>query len=278
MNNFTNLNSQLTLNSDSNDLISNSFTGPTENPDFFKRIKRSILTRLYNRKRDQILESSEEYIKKNHKDIYDIQLEAREDGGLSSPFQFVRLKEIDELIEEFNIKSVCEFGSGSSSAIFAKRINNKDDFHTFEENEFWYKKMLDSMGKYKDLMNAHLRERKVSLVEGESVTFHDDVPLREFDLLYIDGPTSSAKENETDLKILDPHKTMPNINFELFWNNKIFPKVIVIDGRRSTLRRAFQKKLDNYVFYPKTDYLVPHNLNIKGEYLYHSVLVRKDLI
>ena len=103
----------------------------------------------------------------------------------------------------------------------------------------------------------------------------DDFYTQNFDLIYIDGPTARPlTEQESSLNIIDKSKQMmPNIDIELFFSNGLFPKLILIDGRRSTVRRLCEKYIHEYDVYMRYYYKDKHDR--KGHFLYHTVLIKK---
>jgi hypothetical protein len=100
-----------------------------------------------------------------------------------------------------------------------------------------------------------------------------------YDLVYVDGPSGipSTIKGFKDLKIIDTEDAnMPCIDVEIMWENKIYPKVIIIDGRRSTLRRLMQKNPGFYKVYAKSDYTFERKIFLRSHYLHHSILVREN--
>lgn len=217
---------------------------------------------------------SEYLVKKKYPEIAKIQYKAREEGGLSGDYQFLRLYEISKIIKEFDIKTVCEFGSGASTAIWAKLTDN---VVSFEENKYYLNKTKQLIKKFKNI-NLIYKKRVIKLVNNELVTFYD-IPnsffKKNFDLIYIDGPTAKILKDDSVPKSYIDNTLIktPNIDIKKFFLNNNFPKYIVIDGRISTIKNILKEYSEFYNFYPRYVY---ENLNMKsGTYLYHSIFIKK---
>ncbi len=221
---------------------------------------------------------------KNHPDIIKVQLKMRRGSNLSGSYQFERLNEIDQLFHKFNPLSILEYGSGTSSAMFAKLAGDKIYFQTTDELKWWLEKIFVSLpNSLKLKVNAILAKTKVDEVDSELVISYDTAHDKYFDFIYVDGPYNAGPEilsSERLTKVKDPlGQHLPNYDVELFWENGIYPKFILIDGRRSTVRRLILKGIKYYRIYLKSAY----NLPLKKEkeanyYLYHTILIRKDVL
>jgi len=219
---------------------------------------------------------SEKKIRKILPSIAKSQDLARRNGGLTGTYQWVRLNEIRYLLKNFKVNSVCEFGSGGSTAIWNELIKGK--VFSIEESEFWIQRTREILPKDSkvDLIFA---ERIVVEYDSEPATRYkldDDFYKQNFDLIYIDGPTARPLNNsERKLKILDrKKKMMPNIDIELFIKNGNPPKYILIDGRGSTVRRLCKYYADIYDIYLR--YYYQPKWDKSGTFLYHTLLIRRS--
>lgn len=269
----------LLLNKDTfSEIIDSSFTKQIE-PSKACLFPYKLYKKYYGFKERIITKKSKKFIKKYFPDVYNAQLTCRHEGGLNGDFQWVRLAEIAKLVSYFKPKSICEFGCGGSSFIFADLLKDKNRFVSVEESEYWLEKMTSSAGTLVKYIDAKVGNRVAFEKDGEAVTKCEvqDIHQKDFDLVYVDGPTAiPLNKKEEDLNILDPvGHHMPNIDVELMWENKVLPKVIVIDGRRASLRRLINKCENKYRVYPKSTYALEKFSVFPVTFLYHSVLVRK---
>jgi hypothetical protein len=215
-----------------------------------------------------------------HPDLVARQQAMREKGGLAGDFQWFRLWELQKLCERFKPESVCELGCGSSSYVFAsfigdpKRGGDRSDFTAVDESSLWLDRMMSYAGPLKERVRPLRGDRKVMEKDGESVVFYDIPHDRHFDLIYVDGPTSQPKPEDGAVIVKDPLGQMPNVDVELFWESGIFPRVIVIDGRRPTVRRLLQKMPPGYRAYLKADFLHRTRIVDFSRDRYHTLLVR----
>lgn len=219
---------------------------------------------------------SESEIRLQYPEIAKAQEAARLDGGLSAPYQWVRLNELRKFVEARRIESVCEFGSGGSTALWNALISGK--ICSLEESDKWLERTKSILPSSHNVELIHAR-RKVIEFDGEPSTCYDlseEFFSQNFDLVYIDGPTAKPMNaDESALRILDDHhkRKMPNIDVEKFIKNGTPPKYILVDGRRPTVRRLCQNYADIYNIYL---WYHPNNRWItSGRHLYHTIFVRK---
>jgi hypothetical protein len=177
------------------------------------------------------------------------QLVMRRGGGLSGSYQFHRLYEIRKILKNEKIFSAIEFGSGASSLLFNKYVER---FISIEESESWakhYLQMLKSISWFPSLkvnvkkLNIQVLSRLEFLdTTGElvcSYTMPDSLIHTEYELVYIDGPTSWIQNTiHGDVFIRDKEKLIPNISI-LSLSTK--PRIILIDGRRATVSYLIEK-------------------------------------
>ncbi len=297
--NKLNLPKEFILNSKNIDGIQSSFTIPIYTyksfiKKYYKKFKKKLF-RLFKRIKYYIISGNiEAFLVKNlelwyaqhslmkkHKDIVRVQLKMRIGSILIGDYQFERLHEIEKLIKMFQPISILEYGSGTSSAMFAKLAGNEIYFQTTDEMKQWVDRLFASLpDDLKPIINAVITKTKVDKVDSELVISYDTTHDRYFDFVYVDGPYNYAP------KILPPESLfeskelhLPNYDLELLWEKGIYPKFIVIDGRRSTVRRLILKGAKHYRIYLKSRYCQYLNKdNDVNYYLYHTILIRKDVI
>jgi hypothetical protein len=219
------------------------------------------------------------WVRFRHPDIYKAQMKARADGGLEGAYQWVRIWEICKIVKRWKISSILEFGSGASSSMFAKLIDDKEKFISVEENEYWAKRSLAAAGIYAKKMNLIRAARIIVNIDDESCTKYD-LPTtfyeKYFDMVYIDGPTAKKMDGDEelyDLKILDKRGFMPNVDIEYHIDRGMLPRIIVIDGRRGTVRRLIYKLSSSYNIILRYSY--EHPLARSGKFYYHTIFIKK---
>ena len=221
------------------DIVSSSFTS-TKQLSFSGKAYRKLLRIILNIQEKRRKARNFLHINNQHLDIYAIQMNARQNGGLSDVYQWDRLAEIVEIVRIYKPESVCELGCETSSAMFAKLLKDKNRFTTVEENDYWLNRMKESAGRYSTDMTTILANRIVADRGDETTVYYDMAHSSYFDLVYVDGPYSQVSP-EAKMTVKDPHNSLPDVDVELFWENGVFPRVIVIDGRRETVRRLIEK-------------------------------------
>lgn len=215
------------------------------------------------------------YLKRQYSWIIPLQEKARQNGGLAGDYQWQRLAEISRFLRRYAPTTVCELGSGTSTAMFAHFIRDPKRFVTVEESEYWQKRMYESIGDLRHDITGVRADRIVAVRDDESTTHYDIDHSKAYDLVYVDGPSSQPMEGDRNLKIKDPNGHMPNIDVELFWKNGCYPKIILIDGRRSTVRRLIQSSHGKYDVFLSSRLLASVGLPSAGRFCYHTLLVYK---
>ena len=145
-----------------------------------------------------------------------------------------------------------------------------------EESEYWLSRLLENMGELAQKINFVRAERVIATIDGEAVCYYDIDHSRYYDFVYVDGPVSEPPKDAKGLTIKDPVGYMPNVDVELFWKNKVYPKFILIDTRRATVRRLIQKAQDRYHVYMKSDFLFMSHIPELSDFRFHTVMIRKD--
>jgi hypothetical protein len=286
MNNFDYGNPLATLDLNKfNSIINSSFTTqyPLTAP-FASFVKKGCQL-AHARKQNKLLAQARADIEKEYPEVFHAQLQLREGDGLSGDFQWLRLGEILSLVNHFEPKNVVEFGGGGSSIAFANALATTAKFISYDASEYWQKKMLNS-SKDSNKIDARVAEVRIEEMDGEGVSYFDIDHSLPCDFVYVDGPHAhesslspddSRRELFATMKILDPTKHIPNVDVELMWKEGIYPKVVMIDGRRATVRRLWQKLPDGYSVYLKSSYLLSTNMRLMPDYRYHTIFVR-DLL
>ena len=191
------------------------------------------------------------------------QFELRRNGGLSGTYQFHRLWEIRKLLCKAEIEKGIEFGSGASTIIFSKYIDN---FVSIEESESWKNHYLNNLKFLKFFHPKLYKKIKENILVAARTEFLDsnkevvcsyklpiDISREFYDLAYVDGPTNWIQSDlGNQYLVRDPLKLLPNVSiFEL----SSVPRIVIVDGRRSTV---------SYVL--GSQGFLQYNINLKSEY------------
>lgn len=227
---------------------------------------------------------SERFVKSHYPKVWEAQIKARADGGLSGSYQWLRIAELIKLSQLFNFKNVAEFGTGTSTMIFSELVGVDGEVSAAEESEYWLKRTKDILSSdiNKNIEFFSAKRRIVSYKNEPFVRYDlpEDFYKKEYDLIYVDGPTSKLQEGELETLSDDvPDKfnyTLAGLDADLILQNGIRPKIIAVDARRPSVRWLHQKWSNEYYFFLRSFYkpYAERNMN----YLYHSVFIRKDLL
>jgi hypothetical protein len=207
------------------------------------------------------------------------QLQLRGGGGLAGSYQFHRLYEIRKIVKNKCLNSAIEFGSGASTILFTKYLGK---FVSIEESHVWRDHCLTKLSILKVIRPSFYRKIEMSITVYDRTEYLDqknnvvcsyDLPSRilnaQYDLVYIDGPTSWTQNESVVGTVVDPYGYLPNVSLlEL----KFLPASILIDGRRSTLVHLL-RNLENkgYDFLLKGSYSEKPKVNP-----YHSILTSRN--
>ena len=184
-----------------------------------------------------------------NEDILKIQKKYHSIGGGNPRLQFSKLLEIKNLCTKYDIKSVLELGTGSSSVVFEKiNINCK---HIEESFEWW--KLVENMIN-KEKINFQICNK---ITEGDK-EYYDHEIEETFDLIYIDGPLLTSKFS---------------ICYDIFKiKEKYLPKLILVDMRLRTVNSIIKRLSDIYDVQLSDIFKRTPKLNFQ----YHTIFVRKS--
>jgi hypothetical protein len=201
-------------------------------------------------------------------------------GGLHYHGQFAQLLETAELYAHSGARTCLELGSGVSSAMLASLIGDEKRFTTVEESPQWHAMLQTYLEPFPGSVTSIHADRVVTTRDGEPVVHYQLDHSKPFDFVYVDGPSNKVEGLPADLARraleLDPDGRLANVDVEMMWSLGIFPKMIVIDGRRSTVARLMRTSGNRYDVYLKSSY-VNRALGRMPEYeLHHTVMVLKS--
>lgn len=229
-----------------------------------------------------ILRYCEEYIKREFPKVYACQLASRSDGGLVGGYQFCRLWEIDRILRAAKPESVLELGCGTSSAMFASHMVSPTRFVTVEQSAYWLDRMLAASGDLRESMTPKLAATRFFEFGGEPVVHYElEDESRYYDMVYVDGPYNVPPSDLPEHLRRRAFDLEPNggnlacVDVELMWCRGLFPRIIVVDGRESTLRRLRRVDAGRYDFSPRSRMAWRLSGKLPDYFLYHSVIVRR---
>lgn len=216
------------------------------------------------------------------------QLLLRTSGGLKGGYQWRRLLEARRLLKSNlkkasgpEIKRIIEFGSGCSTLLFNSLVKAPNEFISLEEDPIWRERVLFAAQILK-LRNHHLLQKRLvadtrmeSVIHGiPSCHFKSTLEMKtHFTFAYVDGPTAWIQQprHENIPKYDSYGGYLPNSDVLLLHST---PDVIVIDGRRATLRFLIESsKFLDFVFSPASRFNILFGLRFSA-YHYHSILRR----
>ena len=243
---------------------------PSSNSRFLlDRIFSAISGRLYNLHKRYRFSQAKMLLQRHLPQVFDAQMRARTDGGLSGDYQFVRLWELWLLLNKLNPDNALELGSGASSFVFGYYFQDSSKFTSIEESAYWLERTRATLGDCLDLVTLTLAPRQLFTLLNELACHYKIDYKKYYDFVYVDGPSNLAPGGN-----IGPDGHTPHIACEdvvLFWENNKFPRYLIVDGRRATVRRFILTGYDRYQTFVKTDYL-PGGKPIA--YRYHSVFIR----
>lgn len=228
-----------------------------------------------------IAQCCERYLQHVYPQVWQAQIRARQKGGFSYDQQFIRLLEIAQLLQHFKPKCVLELGSGASTAMFAHHLQDAKRLLTIEESADWIHHTKHALENLANFVNWQLVESCRTRRDDQPVISYQLQFLPEVDFVYVDGPANACPPDAELLfreKALqyDPKGRLANIDVENLWQHNIFPRVIVIDGRRSTVARLLKTCHEKYTVVLASLYEWQATGIFPRQFLYHTLLVKKS--
>lgn len=225
--------------------------------------------------------SGRETLQKEFPQVLEVLDQMRTDSPMNGDYQYERLVELAQVARGLQPGSVLEYGAGTSTAMLAAALPDKARIVSVDELEAWRDKLAAALPDgYRRRVDLRLMETRVVQTEKEWVVHYDCPHEESFDLVYVDGPyNNAAKKLPPDARggVRDGW-SLPDHDVELFWANGIFPPLIMIDGRRSTVRRLFLKGQPKYDLYLRSRYMRDYLGRDPDYFLYHSFMVLKESI
>jgi len=163
------------------------------------------------------------YLRLHYPKIVKIQRDLRKTGYLNGSYQWNRHYELLKLFEKYKPVSICELGCGASTGMFALLIKKSClavRLVSYEENESY----CDDVRKAIDCVHGLVDFRVVPRIIRNSTCFFGMDHNELFDFVYVDAPF-----NLVDGVLL------PCVDVGLMWDNDVFPRVVAVHVRASTV-------------------------------------------
>jgi len=160
-------------------------------------------------------------------------------SNTKSPFMHSRIIEIEEIIKLHKVSKSVEIGTGLSTIAFSLLAKKYKFEHVgYEQNKYWIDLVKNKLDENNLLDNTKFILSK--LIEYEEGVYLDH-KIEECDLLYIDGPT--IKNTKIERKKFNTSSGKPACYDAInYFKKSIFPKIILIDGRTSTVDLILESK------------------------------------
>ena len=225
-----------------------------------------IIKEYFGNKRSELRQKSVEHAhllsrkSNDYSEIDEIVGDFRENGGLKHSFQSYKLLALKNFLKENNIRSVLEFGSGTSSVIFSNWIRSvSGDYVSIDEDAKWAEN-TKSLIKYNGEENIKVINIPKVLKESSGLkeSKYEDTIQGDYDLVFIDGPSLIDSNGNKDKDL---------VNTNIFDLNKL-PKFILVDIRKKTCDEI-NKRLGSKYRYQPSDLF--SNGTVKEGYRYFSI-------
>jgi hypothetical protein len=199
-------------------------------------------------------------LRRRYEESYKIICEIRHGNALfGSYYKYVHLH---KLLSEFKPDSILEFGSGSTTGIFAVYAQKfSAHVRTVEDNPLWMENTRRALGDLAERVDFVLSPA-IGELGNPNRSFYRYTPAEVFDLVYVDGPPLVTNVQSDGSAI--------NWNIVEMIRQGFGPRTIVIDMRLSTaeyIAKHFPSDYEAHLFEKKHRFL---------DYRYHSFFVRRD--
>jgi len=199
-------------------------------------------------------------LRRKYEESYRIISEIRKGNALfGSYYKYVHLH---KLLADFKPSSVLEFGSGSTTGIFAvyaQKFNAR--VRTVEDNPSWLENTRRALGEFSDSVGFVLSSA-VGEIGNPNRCYYRYTPSEAFDFVYIDGPPLVINGQSDGSAV--------NWNIVEIIHSGLGPQTIVIDMRLATVDYITQNFSNDYEVH-----LLERKNRLLG-YRYHSFFVKRN--
>jgi hypothetical protein len=202
---------------------------------------------------ERIVEAASEAELRSQPRLHSALVAARTDAGLEEAdkraglfplrYRWLRYVELHQVLARFDVQTVVEFGAGASSAIMGEFLRGRGSVLSLEESPRWHAAASGYLAPWSGVVDLQLVPRVIeSDQDGSPICRYDfDADLTP-DLVYVDGPTNSPEtvaswRTRAAAWQYDPKGGyLPCVDVVRMWERDRKPRVILIDGRRSSVR------------------------------------------
>lgn len=211
------------------------------------------------------------YLKKNYpqvtRDIINIVAAARM-GYTNLKIPLWKNADLMRILERYEPKLLCEFGSGTTTASFNAWVSLKPDLRrgvTLESHPHWYQVVSDNIA----FSNSYSYVQSDIDQKGGAASFHVKPTYFEPDFVYIDAPPieGNVEYNSDFIWIIDNHP---------------LPRIFVVDSRYKTvveMHKIFKQRGHNYKLYVSREFPVEllgaEAIYVVGKDIRHSIFELK---
>jgi len=199
-------------------------------------------------------------LRRRYEESYKIISEIRKGNALfGSYYKYVHLH---KLLADFKPNSILEFGSGSTTGIFAVYARNLNArVRTVEDNPTWLENTRKALGDLGDRVDFVL-SRAVGEPGNPNRCFYRYKATEVFDFVYVDGPPL----------VIDGQNDGSAVNWNIveMIHHGFGPRTIVIDTRLATaeyIAKHFSNDYEAHLLEREHRFL---------DYRYHSFFLRRD--
>lgn len=202
----------------------------------------------------------ERILRRRYKESYKLISEIRRGNALFGPYyKYVHLY---KLLADFKPNSILEFGSGSTTGIFAayaQKFNAR--IRSIEDNPSWLentRRALGDLTKYVDFVLSPA----IGELGNPNRSFYRYTPEEVFDFVYIDGPPLVINGQSDGSAV--------NWNIVEIIHSGLGPQTIVIDTRLATVDYISENFSNDYEVH-----LLERKNRLLG-YRYHSFFMKRN--
>lgn len=216
---------------------------------------------------------AEQYVRREMPEMWQAIETTRQAGGLSHGMQPLRLRELSRLLERFAPDTVLECGSGTTTALFARMCTGDGrgpSVISLEESAHWQevtrRLVPDDL---QPRVEFRLAARVLETIGGTRVARYDIAYDREYDFVYVDGPSGHDPDDRR------PGVKLPLVDAWCLIRAGFPPKVIAVDSKRHSIaffrsqhiERLYRMELQSRLIAPAKALFTP--------YRHHTVFIRK---